>query len=161
MQTNDNTNPRFIADTMLGKLSRWLSLLGYNIVYAGIIDDDDLARIARAQHRIILSRDTRLAQNHPGAQVFLIQSTDLWEQLHEVIAHYRIDFPTTAFSRCSHCNVPIERVKKEDVEDSLPPLVQQTQTVIYQCPECKKLYWEASHVAHIKHLLREHLGIKL
>ena len=146
---------------MLGKLARWLSLLGYDIIYSGVIDDDELVREAKNSQRIILTRDTKLIEMYPETPALLIKSTNLWEQLREVIKVYKLDFSETAFSRCSNCNVEIEPVDKEEVAEQLPPLVRQTQEKIYRCPKCGKLYWEASHVDHIRLLLKEHLDIDL
>lgn len=161
MFSSTMSSTAFIADTMLGKLARWLSLLGYDIIYAGTIEDSDLVSRARERRRIILTRDTRLseiARQHP---LFLIKSTDVWEQLKEVIDIYPLDFSRTAFSRCQYCNMPIEKVPKSDVEHLLPPLVSQTQDTIFRCPSCRKLYWEASHVEHIKALLKKNLDIDI
>jgi uncharacterized protein with PIN domain len=161
MSAPRDTIPPFIADTMLGKLSRWMGLLGYDIIYAGVVEDEDLARQASVSGRTILTRDTRLAASFPETRVFLINSTDPWRQLREVIEHFPMDFAKTAFSRCTRCNASISRVEKEDVLENLPPLVSLNQEAIYQCPECGKLYWEASHVDHIKSLLKERLGLDL
>ena len=126
-------NPcKFIADTMLGKLARWLSLLGYDIIYSGVIDDDELVREAKNSQRIILTRDTKLIEMYPETPALLIKSTNLWEQLREVIKVYKLDFSETAFSRCSNCNVEIEPVDKEEVAEQLPPLVRQTQEKIWE-----------------------------
>ncbi len=156
-----DTPPKFIADTMLGKLARWLRLLGYDIVYPGIIDDDDLIERARDSERIIITRDTRLVEFHPPTPPFLVHSTDHWQQMRQVIRSFPIDFSKRAFSRCARCNVEIEEVRKRDVIDRLPPLVAQTQGQIFQCPSCKKLYWKASHIDHIRSLLKDKLGIDL
>ena len=153
--------PSFIADTMLGKLARWMSILGYDIVYAGLIEDDVLVEKARESGRVICTRDTRISRNWTDVDVFLIHSTKFWEQIQEVILSYPMDFSRTAFTRCSRCNVVIERVEKSAVLHKLPPLVSQNQEIIYQCPACGNLYWHASHVDHMRALLREHLGIDI
>jgi uncharacterized protein with PIN domain len=150
--------PKFAADMMVGKLARWMSLLGYDVIYFRHIDDDKLARIARENGRIILTRDHHFLQ-YPDCQTFLLETTDFWEQLHTVCSRFPLDFATTLFSRCSYCNVAIQPVEKQAVEHLLPPLVREGQDKIYQCPQCQKLYWEATHVAHVKKLLKEHLGI--
>ncbi|MCX7766561.1 MAG: Mut7-C RNAse domain-containing protein [Candidatus Sumerlaeia bacterium] len=152
---------KFIADTMLGRLARWLSLLGYDIVYSGVIDDEELVRQARANQRIILTRDTRLKNTHPDVSVLVLKTTDRWEQLREVIMKFPLNFSETAFTRCQQCNVEIIVVDKKEVLERLPPFVRQTQETIYQCPQCQKLYWEASHIDHIKSLLKQHLNIDL
>lgn len=161
MSVEKKEQPKFIADTMLGKLARWMSLLGYDIIYSGIIDDAELIHQAQATKRIIITRDTKLINSHPEVAVLIIKSTERWEQLREVIQHYPMNFAETAFSRCQYCNVEIEEVDKKKVIERLPPLVREAQEKIYQCPQCGKLYWSASHVDHIRSLLKEHLNVDL
>lgn len=151
---------RFIADTMLGKLARWLSHLGYDIIYKPCDRDADLLKEAAATERTILTRDTRLVEEKP-ARAHLIHSTLLWEQLKEMLDAFPIDVKKTLFTRCSRCNTPVKRIEKSEVKDRLPPLVHQTQETIYQCPGCGHLYWPATHVDHIRQLLKEKLGIDL
>ncbi len=161
MSQKSPTQYKFIVDTMLGRLARWLSLLGYDVVYTGIIDDEELVRQAIASQRIILTRDTRLKKSHSDVSIFVLKATNRWEQLREVIRQFPLNFSETAFSRCQHCNVETILVDKKEVLDRLPPFVRQRQEKIYQCPRCKKLYWEASHVDHIKSLLKQNLNIDL
>jgi uncharacterized protein with PIN domain len=152
--------PRFIADMMLGKLARWMNLLGYDIIYSREISDGDLVQLAREQERIILTRDTRLSERKPE-KLFLIHSTNLWEQLAQVVQAYPADFRDIAFSRCTHCNVAVVPVEKGEVEHRLPPRVRERQAKIYQCPQCQQLYWHATHVKHVTRRLKEKLGITL
>ena len=150
--------PQFIADTMLGKLARWMSHLGYDVVYKIHDKDADLIEEAKKTGRIIITRDTKLVKENPRISC-LVHSTVLWEQLKEVLESFPIDVKKNLFSRCSHCNTRVNRVDKKLVEDRLPPLVRQTQEIIYLCPCCGKIYWHATHVEHFKKLLKQHLGI--
>jgi uncharacterized protein with PIN domain len=145
---------------MLGKLARWMNLLGYDVTYCREIGDQDLVRLARQQSRTILTRDTRLVEHKPQS-LFLIHSTNLWEQLAQVVRAYPLLFSETAFSRCTYCNVKIEQADKRAVEERLPPLVREKQDIIYRCPHCQRLYWHATHVKHIRTKLKENLGISL
>ena len=150
--------PKFAADMMVGKLARWMKLLGYDVIYFRDINDDELVRIAQESCRIVLTRDHHFLQ-YPDCETFLLDSTDFWQQLGSVCAHFPLKFAETLFSRCTYCNVPIHPVEKQAVEHLLPPLVREGQNKIYQCPQCQKLYWEATHVAHVKKMLKDHLGI--
>ena len=150
--------PKFAADMMVGKLARWMKLLGYDVIYFRDINDAELVQIARNSGRIVLTRDHHFLQ-YPDCETFLLDSTDFWQQLGSVCTHFPLNFAETLFSRCTYCNVPIHPVEKQAVEHLLPPLVRVGQDKIYQCPQCEKLYWEATHVAHVKKMLKDHLGI--
>ena len=91
---------KFVADTMLGKLARWMKILGYDVIYFREIDDKQLIDISRQNERIILTRDRQLA-NIPTLDTFLIHSTDIWQQLRQVIETYRLRFQETVFTRCT------------------------------------------------------------
>lgn len=151
---------KFVADTMLGKLARWMKILGYDVIYFRQIDDKQLIDVSRQSGRIIVTRDRQLA-NIPTLDTFLIDSTDIWQQLKQVTKTYKLRFQETLFTRCTVCNGEIKPVKKSQVYEQLPTLVQRTQEEIYRCENCGKLYWEATHVKRIKRQLKENLGLDL
>lgn len=51
---------KFIADVMLGKLARYLRILGYDTLYSSQMDEEELIRNAIAQKRILLTRRTKM-----------------------------------------------------------------------------------------------------
>lgn len=73
---------RFIADVMLGRLARWLRLMGYDVLY-GDFEDDDI--IASAKGRTVLTRDRGLARkaDGTGVTVILMRSTDIKDQMRQ------------------------------------------------------------------------------
>ena len=52
------TNPKFIVDHNVGKLTKWLRLMGYDALFFNGGDDSGLIAITLAKSRIILTRDT-------------------------------------------------------------------------------------------------------
>jgi hypothetical protein len=150
---------KFIVDTMLGKLGRWMLHLGYDVLYFRGKDDRHLLEAAEREGRIIITRDTHLVEEHPHADIFLIRTLDFWEQLRCVVREFPMNFGETLFSRCSHCNVPVERMKTEEARAFLPPKARERATMIFRCPLCNKLYWDGTHPIHIIQLLREHVGL--
>ena len=54
------TEMKFMADVMLGRLAKWLRILGYDTAYIRNIRDTELIRLSLAEFRMILTRDTRL-----------------------------------------------------------------------------------------------------
>src|SRR5881296_683880 len=94
---------KFIADVMVGKLARWLRVLGFDAEYSNAFEDDEVIRRAESENRIILTRDTGLAARRMRARCLLIDSGDYKEQIHQVLSTFGLkDFHT--FSRCLECN---------------------------------------------------------
>ncbi len=144
---------RFVADAMLGRLAKWLRMMGYDVVYLRDTSDLEVLRRARAESRLILTRDTALAQR-AGKQAVFIHSQSLKEQLRELTRLGLIDGPLTN-SRCPICNVPLRRISKREAQKRVPPFVYQTQTEFYECPACGRVYWAGTHWQHVQDTWRE------
>ncbi len=133
--------PRLLADAMLGKLARWLRILGYDTLY---MQDDDvsIAQRARAEGRVVLTRDHGLAQRR-GLRTLLVNAQDLDTQLAEVIA--ALGRPVGAAPRCMLCNGMLRRIPVEVARSFVPAYVAQTQMLFHRCAECGKIYWQGTH----------------
>ncbi len=138
---------KFLADSMLGRLATWLRLLGYDTVYIAHADDHDLARRARAENRVLLTRDVELTRRR-GVHALLIESQKIDEQLAQVFHALQLT-AQEAFSRCAECNVVLEEVSKEAVRGVVPPYVLQTKSRFRRCPHCARVYWRGTHWARI------------
>ena len=141
----------FIADAMLGRLSRWMRFLGYDVQYYRDIDDRVLVRLARAEGRILLTRDRELIKRFTVEHV-LINSEDVKKQLKEVITLFPGE---TSVRRCMYCNVPLEDIKKEGVEGIVPEHVYIHHRRFQRCIRCRRIYWEGSHTHNIWKILRD------
>jgi uncharacterized protein with PIN domain len=129
---------------MLGRLSKWLRLLGYDTCYENEATDHELARRARAEGRVLLTRDRELADRR-GLETLLIRSDQLEEQVEEVRDALGPP-PDPSLSRCSVCNALLEAVPREDVADRVPPFVLNTHSEFRRCTGCDRVYWSGSHV---------------
>ncbi len=107
---------KFMADSMLGRLARWLRILGHDVVYETSISDDDLIARALRENRIILTMDRELADRKSAKNVLLIKSYDYKEQLKHVITYYKIDCESHIFSRCLLCNERLDSIEKEKIK---------------------------------------------
>ena len=138
------SEPKFIADVMVGKLARWLRVLGIDVAYSNTYEDDEIVRIASAETRIVLTRDTGLAARRSPVRFVLIQSDDYAEQVDQVIREFSLrDFKV--FTRCLECNVVLTPVSKETVFDRVPPYVYLTQERFALCPSCNRVFWHGTH----------------
>lgn len=149
----DEAPLRLLADCMLGRLAKWLRLLGYDTAYENDATDHELARRSRAEGRVLLTRDRELA-NRRGLRTLLIQSQALEEQVQEVEEAFGLP-PDPALSRCSVCNVVVEQVSPAEVADRVPPYVLETQSEFRLCPGCGRVYWPGSHVQAMDEHLEE------
>lgn len=141
---------------MLGRLATWLRLLGYDTAYLPRADDAELARIARAQDRILLTRDVELTRRR-GLRYVLIESEQIEGQLEQMARALRLS-TREAFSRCAVCNLPLEPVSKEDLRGVIPPYVFQTQEQFRRCRQCGRVYWRGTHWAHMQAQMQDTLS---
>jgi hypothetical protein len=132
---------------MLGRLAHWLRLLGYDAAYSEA-DDHELARQARAEDRILLTRDTQLAARR-GIQSLLIMSGVPDDQLRQVMRAFGLT-QTKVFSRCPACNTPLRRIPKPAVRERVPPYIFQHHSAFQECPGCGKVFWRGSHWQRIR-----------
>ncbi|MBI4526778.1 MAG: Mut7-C RNAse domain-containing protein [Deltaproteobacteria bacterium] len=135
---------KFIADRMLGRLARWLRIIGQDVTYGPHLTGAGLLRAARADGRIILTRDRRVARRNPPEYIF-IQSDRFREQLRQVVQAFGLDPLQDAFTRCVDCNTLLQPISKEKVEEKVPPYVFSTQEKFSTCPKCRRIYWPATH----------------
>ena len=141
---SDDKPLQLLADGMLGRLAKWLRLLGYDTAYDNAATDPELARRARAEGRVLLTRDHELAARR-GLRTLLICSQVLEEQIREVRASLGPP-PQPALSRCAVCNSVLDPVSPNQVAQRVPPYVLRTQTEFRRCPGCGRVYWPGSHL---------------
>jgi uncharacterized protein with PIN domain len=147
---------RLLADGMLGRLAKWLRLLGYDTAYDNADDDLGLARRARAEKRVLLTRDRELAQRR-GLRAILVRSQALAEQVRQVREELGPP-PGPALSRCTLCNAALRPAAPTDVEGRVPPYVLETYPEFQRCPSCGRIYWPGSHVSSMRNQIDAFCG---
>jgi len=138
------TEIKFAADRMLGRLVKWLRVIGYDVIYGPHLTGYGLIRAARADGRLILTRDRRLKQKQPPEFIF-IESDHYRDQLRQVVRECRLKFTGKLFSRCLECNTALQIRPKETVEQLVPAYVYATQDIFSWCFRCRRVYWPATH----------------
>lgn len=150
---------KFIADSMLGRLARWLRLLGYDTLYFPEIEDRVLLRISREEERILLTRDTRLVKIRGLKRFLLLDENDPFQQLKKVITTLRLDKGGQCISplliRCLICNTLLEKIPKESAKGMVPEYVYNTVEEFKLCPICRKFYWKGTHPEKARRKLLE------
>jgi hypothetical protein len=143
---------------MLGKLTRWLRMLGQDVEYMGSMADKALIQKAKKTSRVLLTRDLQLFQRAiaRGAEAFLIESTNEAESLARLAKRFKfkleIDLKT---SRCPKCNTQIRSVRKDSIIDRIPETTSTYYNEFWECPNCKQIYWQGAHWKRIEKTLKE------
>lgn len=145
--------PRFLADAMLGRLARWLRLLGFDTAYAERLPDGEVVRRAIEEERWILTRDRTLPQEWRVSGIHVLAAEDLVEQLRDVVRTFRLSGRARPFSRCGECNASLVAAHRDQVAPGLPARVLATQREFRRCPGCGRVYWRGSHAARIEALI--------
>jgi hypothetical protein len=138
---------KFLCDDMLGTLSRWLRILGHDADFGDARGDDALLERARAEGRVLLTRDRQLAARAQGLGLY-IPGHDLEAQLEQVVAAFHLTLDEV-LSRCSLCNTPLEQATLEEARASLPGGITGRHDLFWRCPSCLRLYWAGSHYKRI------------
>ena len=146
--------PRFVLDGHLGRLAAYLRMLGFDCLYESDYDDEELAKIASQESRILLTRDRRLLMRKSVEHGYCLRSLDSIEQLSEVLQRFELAKQIVPFHRCLRCNHPLEPVAKEVVFDRLEPLTKLYFDEFQICPACQQIYWKGSHYKRMQKLIR-------
>jgi hypothetical protein len=147
-RSNVTTPPRFAVDTMLGRLARWLRLLGYDAAYGAHLSGRSLLRAARAEGRIVLTRRRDLVRRLDLPHL-LVDSDHFREQLVQVMRAFGLDAREHLLERCPECNLELLDVTPASARPRVPEYVAQTQQRFRSCPRCHRVYWPGTHHEHI------------
>ncbi len=145
---------KFIVDNNVGKLAKWLRVLGYDALFINPIADDVLVEIAHREGRVVLTKDTQIARRRLATsgevRVLYVEGITLREQLAQVVRDLHLDPSSWRFSRCLECNEPLIPQTRADAQGRVPAFVFQTQTQYMGCPRCGRLYWRGTHWSRMK-----------
>jgi uncharacterized protein with PIN domain len=139
-------SPRFVVDSMLGRLARWLRILGFDTWYFREIEDERLLEMHVETGRVLLTRDTHLVQCR-GVESHVLVTNDGWEdQLREVLETLSLSVdPARPLTRCPLCNSPLRQLSAEEAHGRVPDHVARTTTAFRGCGSCGKVYWPGTH----------------
>jgi uncharacterized protein len=140
---------KFIVDNNVGKLAKWLRIMGYDAVLFSEADDSRMVKIALAENRVILTKDSQIMKRRlvtsGRLKAVLIKDDDVRAQLKQVVAALNLGYHFRPFSICLECNRELIEKSKEVVRDLIPPYVFKTQEQYMECPSCHRLYWRGTH----------------
>ena len=136
---------RFVLDVHLGRLAKYLRLLGFDTFYRDDTDDPELVRISVAEGRILLTRDRALLQRRALTHCYEVRETNPRRQLAEVLERFDLRRAAAPFTRCLRCNELLRPVPREAVADRLPPRTAREHDEFRICRVCDRVLWRGSH----------------
>jgi len=148
----------FAVDRNVGRLGRFLRLLGLDAASSPAWTDADVARVAEAEGRTVLTMDRALLKRAIVTHGRLVRAALPADQLREVVGFFGIRPPFRPFSRCLSCNEPLRPVPKAEVMDRLEPLTRRHYEEFSTCPRCGRVYWAGSHHERMQSRLSSILG---
>ena len=147
---------KFLADRMLGKLTKGLRMLGYDTIYYRGEDLHQLIHLARQEGRKIVTRNTKLMPKRPEDCIIRIIDDNPFLQLKELIQKGFVSLDEKrVFSRCLLCNSYLDEISRGEAEGNVPDFIFHQQKVFFRCPQCRRVYWQGSHKENMQRKVEE------
>ncbi len=148
---------RFLCDCHLGKLAKYLRILGFDTLYFPSISDDGIIKIAKDENRIVLTRDREL-HRRLGELSYYVEPIKFKEQFDAIYNDLHLEDASTPFVRCLLCNEEVVEVEKEKILDRLEPKTKEFYDEFFICSKCGKIYWEGDHYKNMNKSIKELTG---
>ncbi|OGU57743.1 MAG: twitching motility protein PilT [Ignavibacteria bacterium RBG_13_36_8] len=147
--------PKFILDVHLGKLAKYMRMLGLDTLYSNSYNDEEIIKISLKEKRTILTKDRGILKRNEVTHGYWVRSTNSEKQIAEIIERFDLKQSVSQFSRCLECNKLLTKIKKENIIDRIPPKVRAQHEDYYICKECDRIYWAGSHYDKMKSLIKK------
>jgi uncharacterized protein with PIN domain len=146
---------RFVLDGHLGRLARYLRLLGFDTLCGSVWSDHELVVISTGQHRILLTRDVGLLKHGAVTHGYYVRATDPRRQLIEIVRRFHLADHIAPFTRCMECNGSLEPAEKADIAGRLPPTTRDHFDEYRTCTTCERIFWRGSHYRRLNEIVEE------
>ena len=144
----------FVVDAHLGKLAKYLRMLGFDTYYRSDIGDDEIIRVAANENRIILTRDKPLLRSKEISHGYFVRSIEKHEQLLEIVNKFDLKSQFKSFTRCMTCNTSLVEVDKQAIRKKVEEDIFRIFKAFFYCEYCDKLYWKGSHFKRMEAYIR-------
>jgi len=149
---------KFITDASLGRLAKWLRILGYDTVVFPNQAGREMLRKAATEGRIVLTRRKDMTERQYSGHLFLIMNIKVGNQLNDVINKYSLKINRQKmFGICLTCNKNLYPIAREAVRYLVPPFVLENCNHYNQCPLCQKIYWTGTHQRNALEFIKKHI----
>jgi len=151
---------KFIVDCMLGKLAKWLKILGFDVLYFPKAGDAELIALAQKERRTLLSRDNGLLAKAQKKRKLFIESENWEEQVKQVLREFNLWEKVKPYSRCLDCNCRLKYLLKSRAVNLVTPFVYEHASSFALCPSCGKVFWQGTHFSDMEEKIKEILKRK-
>ncbi len=149
---------KFIVDCMLGKLAKWLKILGFDTLYFSKIEDEDFLKLAEREARIILTRDTGMIEKSRRLEHLFIASENWKDQVQQVLDNFNLWDKVNPNSRCLECNEELKPLSRQSAKNLVAPFIYEHAHSFALCPHCGRVYWQGSHYQEMEVKIQEILS---
>ena len=144
---------KFVLDVHLGRLAKYLRMLGFDTLYRNDYQDEEIIELALIENRIIITRDIGLLKNKRVTRGYWLRHTQSKKQLAEIMKRFDLQIKMQPFKRCLVCNNELFAISKEKIINKLLPKTKENYEKFSCCCGCKKIYWKGSHYQHMQNFL--------
>jgi len=138
----------------LGKLAKYLRMLGFDTLYRSDIGDDEIILVASKEKRIILTRDKPLLRSKEISHGYFVRSIEKHEQLKEVVNKFDLKSQFKSFTRCMTCNTSLVKADKEEIRNKVEEDIFRIFNAFFYCEHCDKVFWKGSHFKRMEAYIR-------
>ncbi|MFC2134202.1 Mut7-C RNAse domain-containing protein [Bacteroidota bacterium] len=154
-------NLKFVLDVHLGKLAKYMRMLGLDTAYENNYRDEEIVKISLDEKRAILTKDLGILKRKEVTHGYWIRNINVEKQVAEVIDRFDLRNELNQLTRCLKCNGMLEEIEKEKIVDKIPPKVKKYQDEYFICRDCGKVYWPGSHYERMTEFIGGILGTRL
>jgi uncharacterized protein len=141
---------KFLCDDNLGKLAKYLRLMGFDTAFTAIISNGELIAKMLKEDRLVITRDRRLADRIETGRIVVVDIDSPEEQLRQIMKKLAIPIIRERFfSRCLICNEVCREINANEIKDKVFPYILKTKNQFRQCPKCDRIFWQGSHYRHM------------
>jgi len=149
---------KFLVDGMLGKLARWLRMLGYDVIYSVRLDDCALLELTKKDERVLLTKDLELYKRAigRGLDAYYVEGKIESERLAELAKRYSLQLTIDMDkSHCPVCNTNLKVTPKEQLKGELEKNTFTYYDKFWKCTNCGQIYWQGAHWTQINNTLNQ------
>lgn len=148
--------PKFIVDSMLGKIAKKLRIFGFDSLFISNSSDQLILNINKNEDRILITKDIELYKRSlkQKEKSILLSSENEIDNLCNILKYSKIKFISSIpneYTRCTVCNGELNQIlDKNHIQNKVPSRVFQYIELFYICTKCSKIYWKGSHIKKIQ-----------
>ncbi len=147
--------PKFVLDVQLGRLAGYLRMLGFDTAYRNSASDPELVATSVSERRILLTRDRGLLMHSGVTRGYWLRETDSRRQAAEILRRFDLAGAFHPFTRCMACNALLRPADANEARRRLPPRTLQLYDRFFECPGCRRIYWQGSHYRRMQRWIEE------